>query len=58
MKSWHARVAVLVFSQVCVFNSFYLMREPTTKTRIERIVNDLMLDEQVEVTFTSAFILT
>ena len=48
-KSWHARAAILGYSQVMVFCNLFLMQEPATVTHIQELTISLLCDEQVEV---------
>uniref|UniRef100_A0A8C6PPC9 Proteasome (Prosome, macropain) activator subunit 4b n=1 Tax=Nothobranchius furzeri TaxID=105023 RepID=A0A8C6PPC9_NOTFU len=49
-RSWHARFSVLTFLQIMVFyNLFTLLSLPAEVLRIQKMVMQLLLDEQLEV---------
>lgn len=52
-RSWHARFSVLTYLQIMVFyNLFTLLSLPAEVLRIQTLVIQLLLDEQLEVTNT------
>lgn len=52
-RSWHARFSVLTYLQIMVFyNLFTLLSLPAEVLRIQTLVIQLLLDEQLEVTHT------
>ncbi|XP_019938778.2 proteasome activator complex subunit 4B-like [Paralichthys olivaceus] len=49
-RSWHARFSVLTYLQIMVFyNLFTLLSVPAEVLRIQKLVMQLLLDEQLEV---------
>ncbi|KAG7506391.1 proteasome activator complex subunit 4B-like [Solea senegalensis] len=49
-RSWHARFSVLTYLQIMVFyNLFTLLSVPAEVLRIQKLVTQLLLDEQLEV---------
>uniref|UniRef100_A0A3P9IVH1 Proteasome activator complex subunit 4 C-terminal domain-containing protein n=1 Tax=Oryzias latipes TaxID=8090 RepID=A0A3P9IVH1_ORYLA len=49
-RSWHARFSVLTFLQIMVFyNLFTVLSLPTEVLRVQKLVMQLLLDEQLEV---------
>ncbi|XP_062269925.1 proteasome activator complex subunit 4B [Platichthys flesus] len=49
-RSWHARFSVLTYLQIMVFyNLFTLLSAPAEVLRIQKLVMQLLLDEQLEV---------
>uniref|UniRef100_A0A673BIM3 Proteasome activator subunit 4b n=1 Tax=Sphaeramia orbicularis TaxID=375764 RepID=A0A673BIM3_9TELE len=49
-RSWHARYSVLTYLQIMVFyNLFTLLNAPAEVVRIQTLVMQLLLDEQLEV---------
>lgn len=53
-RSWHARFSVLTYLQIMVFyNLFTLLSLPAEVLRIQTLVIQLLLDEQLEVTYAS-----
>ncbi|KAM9336338.1 proteasome activator complex subunit 4B-like [Symphorus nematophorus] len=49
-RSWHARFSVLTYLQIMVFyNLFTLLSAPAAVLRIQTLVMQLLLDEQLEV---------
>ncbi|TKS89783.1 Proteasome activator complex subunit 4B [Collichthys lucidus] len=50
-RSWHARFSVLTYLQIMVFyNLFTLLSVPAEVIRIRKLVMQLLLDEQLEMT--------
>lgn len=51
-RSWHARFSVLTYLQIMVFyNLFTLLNVPAEVLRIQKLVMQLLLDEQLEVMY-------
>ena len=53
LKSWHARVAILGYLQVMVFNNFFTYHQPSVIEEIQDVVFHLICDEQLEVIIAS-----
>ena len=49
MSSWHARAAILNYLQVTVFCNFFIMWDPAVVDKIQKLVVQLLQDEQLEV---------
>ena len=49
MSSWHARAAILNYTQVMVFGNLFLLQQPQLVKEIQQLVLRLLCDEQVEV---------
>ena len=47
--SWHARAAILLYTQVMVFCNLFLLQEEQIRNEIQRLVLVLLCDEQLEV---------
>ena len=47
--SWHARAAILLYTQVMVFCNLFLLQEENIRCEIQGLVLGLLCDEQLEV---------
>ena len=47
--SWHARAAILLYTQVMVFCNLFLLQEEQIRNEIQELVLVLLCDEQLEV---------
>ena len=49
LSSWHARAAILGYTQVMVFCNLFLVQDPQLKQQIRHLVVGLLCDDQLEV---------
>ena len=47
--SWHARAAILLYTQVMVFCNLFLLQDEPIRKQIQELVLSLLCDEQLEV---------